>query len=213
MVDLFTDALFTPTDVSHHLDIPRTTVYNWLADDTAGGPLVHHVEPERRGAASVPFVALVEAYVLRALRTDLRFSKQRIRTAVTEVRREFKTPYALASKRIATDGIDIFVEHSDGELARVGDQQMPVREFIANYLQYIDWGGSEFAKRLRLPRFPKVAPVIIDPRFSWGDPVVERNKVPVQAVVDLWRAGESLHAVARNFGLNDDEVEAILRAA
>lgn len=55
MIDVFRDALFTPTDVSHHLLIPRRTVNNWLADDTPSGPLVHHVPPERRGAASVPY--------------------------------------------------------------------------------------------------------------------------------------------------------------
>lgn len=213
MVDVFQDALFTPADVSHHLVIPERTVYDWLSDQTPGGPLVHHVQPERRGRASVPFIALVEAYVLRAMRKELRFSTKRIRDAVTALREELDTPYALASKRLVSDGIDLFVQYSDDELARVGDRQMPVREFITDYLRYIDWGDTDYAARLRLPRFPDVAPVIIDPRFSWGDPVVERTKVPVQAVVDLWRAGEPIDVVAENYGLTDVEVEAICRAA
>jgi uncharacterized protein (DUF433 family) len=213
MVNVFQDPLFTASDVSQHLVIPRSTVYSWLSDDTPSGPLVHHVTPERRGAASVPFIAFVEAYVLRALRKELRFSAKRIREAVADVREEFNTPYGLASKRIATDGIDIFVQHSDEEFARVGDRQMPVREFIADYLRFIDWGDTGYAASVRLPRFPDVAPVIVDPRFSWGDPVVARNKVPVQAVVDLWRAGEPVGVVAENYGLTDEEVEAVCRAA
>ncbi|WP_428844569.1 hypothetical protein [Mycolicibacterium hodleri] len=36
-----------------------------------GAPLVHHVPAARRGAASVPFAALVEAFVLRALRNEV----------------------------------------------------------------------------------------------------------------------------------------------
>ncbi|WP_067660478.1 DUF433 domain-containing protein [Nocardia harenae] len=213
MVDRFKDALFTPGEVAHHLVIPPSTVYGWLADDAPGGPLVHRVEPERRGRTSVPFIAMVEAYVLRVLRTDLHFSKQRIRQAADELRREFATPYALASSKIATDGIDIFLQHSDGEFARVGDRQMPVREVIEGSLTYIGWDEDGYANRLRLRRFPDAAPVIIDPRFSWGDPVVERNKVQVQAIVDLWRAGESLDVVAENYGLTRAEAEAVCRAA
>jgi hypothetical protein len=43
------------------------------------------------------------------------------------VRREFDTPYGLATKRIATDGIDIFVQDADDDLARAGDNQLPIR--------------------------------------------------------------------------------------
>ncbi|MCM6774949.1 DUF433 domain-containing protein [Nocardia sp. CDC159] len=212
MVDLFHDALFTPTDVSHHLVIPHRTVTSWLSDSAPGGPLVHRVPAERRGAANVTFIALVEAYVLRALRTELRFSKRRIREAVEAVRRELDTPYALASQRIATDGIDIFVHYSDDEFARVGDHQMPVREFIADYLRFIDWGGTDHATRLRLRQFADDTPVIIDPRFNWGSPVVERTKTPVKAVVDLFTAGEPIDVVAEEYGLREEEVEAICRA-
>jgi hypothetical protein len=44
-------------------------VRHWLSQSAGGSPLVHSVAPERRGWPSVPFVAVVEAYVLRALRS------------------------------------------------------------------------------------------------------------------------------------------------
>ncbi len=212
MVDVFTDALFTPADVSHQLAIPKSTVYSWLSKEADGRPLVHRVQPERLGRASVPFVALVEAYVLRALRTELRFSTARISEAVAALRTEFDTEYALASKRIASDGIDLFLEFSDGEYARVHDRQIPVKEFITGYLRYIDWGDTGYAERLRLPRFPKSAPVVIDPRFNWGGPVLERTKVPVSAVIDLFKAGEPINVVAGEYDLAEEEVQAIVRA-
>ena len=66
-VNIFSDPLFTPREVSTFLEIPRSTVYHWLNVGSRGGaPLVHHVPAERRGAASVPFAALIEAFVLRA---------------------------------------------------------------------------------------------------------------------------------------------------
>lgn len=214
MVDIFKDPLFTPKEVAKYLNIPEPTLYSWLRPVDQGPQLVHRLTPERRGAASVPFAALVETYVMRALR-DLRLTKRQIRDVVTDVRREFGNEYALATRHIATDGIDVFIHHVDGELARAGDRQMPIREVITGYLQYIsfDAHGGEYASRLRLPRYGSGAPVIIDPRFGWGAPVVEKNRVPVRAVIDLWSAGEPLAAVADEYDLTVEEVEAICQAA
>lgn len=216
-VDIFSDPLFKPREVASYLNIPVPTVYSWLRPVESGPQLVHQVTPEKRGSASVPFAALVEAYVLRALR-DLRMTKRQIRNVVEDVRDEFGTEYALATKKIATDGIDVFIELADGELSRAGDRQAPIREVITDYLRYIKFDGStsrgdiEYASRLRLPRY-RGASVIIDPRFGWGVPVVEKNRVPVSAIIDLYSAGESMEVVADEYGLTVGDVEAICRAA
>ncbi|MFD2466687.1 DUF433 domain-containing protein [Amycolatopsis silviterrae] len=211
MVDKFADPLLTPKEVARHLQIPQSTMYDWLGEKADGTPLVHRVEPERHGRPSVPFVAVIEAYVLRALR-DLGLTKRKIRDAAAEVRRSFHTPYALATKQIATDGVDIFLHYADGDLARVGDGQRPFREIINDYLHFIEWDAADgFAGSLRLRQYPDLAPVVIDPRFGWGTPVVASTKVPVDAVVDLWLAGESFTDVAYEYGLTSEQVEAICR--
>ena len=212
MVDKFRDPLLTPKEVARHLRIPESTLYYWLSEQANGTPLVHRIVPEKRGWPSVPFVAVVEAHVLRALR-DLGLTKSKIREAAAEVRKAFDTPYALATKKITTDGVDIFVHYADDELARVGDGQRPFRELIDDYLHYISWDAADgFASTLRLRQYSDIAPVIIDPRFGWGAPVVESSKVPVDAVVDLWLAGESLEDVAYEYGMTREQVEAICRA-
>jgi uncharacterized protein (DUF433 family) len=214
MVDIFTDPLLTPSEVSTYLKIPRSTVYYWLnatATDSRA-PLVHQLAAERRGAASVPFAGVVEAYVLRALRNELGFTKRQIADTVVDVRKNFGTDFALASKRIATDGIDIFLMHAEDEFTRVGDHQGLIREVVGDYLRYITWEETgDYAARLRLPSFGDDAPVIIDPQFAWGEPVVERNKVPVRAVIDLWASGEPLSTVADEYDLKVGEVEEICR--
>lgn len=209
----FTMPLLTPSETARHLLIPPSTVYYWLAEDAAGEPLVHRVRSERRGWPSIPFVAVIEAYVLRALR-DLNVSKRKIRDAAEVVRQDFDTPYGLATRRMASDGVDIFVEYAGGELHRAVDRQVPIREVIEDHLRYIEWDErGHFAKRLRLRQYPDAAPVIIDPRFGWGTPVLANTKVPVRSVVDLWRAGEPIQLVAEEFELPSDAVEAILRVA
>ncbi|MGA5520451.1 hypothetical protein [Streptomyces pseudogriseolus] len=68
MLDRFNDGLLTPTETASHLQIPQSTLHSWLKSRAAGAPLVHQVEPPRRGQPSVPFIAVAEAHVLRSLR-------------------------------------------------------------------------------------------------------------------------------------------------
>lgn len=145
---------------------------------------------------------------------DLGLRKHAIRAAAEAVRREFKTPYGLATRKIVTDGVDIFLEYADGDIARVNDQQRPIREVLDGYLKYIGWDSNdEFASTLKLRQYPDVAPVIVDPRFGWGAPVIESNHVPVDAVVDMWLAGDSLEEVAFEYDLTAEQAESICRAA
>jgi uncharacterized protein (DUF433 family) len=215
VVDRFKDPLLTPSETAQHLQIPERTVNNWLRQSAAGHPLVHSVRPERRGWPSVPFIAIVEAYVLRALR-EMGLSPEKIRDAAADVRDQFGTEYGLATRRIATDGVDVFVHYLDtDEIARAGDRQMPIRRVIDDYLKYVVWDDEdEFPKRITLRKYdPKIAHVVIDPRFAWGAPIVEPAKVPVDAVLGMWRAGETPDVVADEYGLTLAQVEAIVRVA
>jgi uncharacterized protein (DUF433 family) len=176
---------------------------------------VHSVRPERRGWPSVPFVALVEAYVLRALR-GFHLSTEKIQAAAADVRTQFGTEYGLATRRIATDGVDVFVHYLDSdEIARAGDRQMPIRQVIDDYLRYVVWDtDDDFPTRLRLRRYdPAVAEVVIDPRFAWGAPIIEPAKVTVETVLGMWRAGETPDVVADEYGLSVEQVQAIIRVA
>ena len=73
-MDKFGEPLLTRQETAHHLRIPQSTLNSWLREEAGGAPLVHMIRPERRGGPALPFIAVVEAYVLRSLR-DLRLSK------------------------------------------------------------------------------------------------------------------------------------------
>ena len=124
----------------------------------------------------MPFVGVTEAYVLRALR-DLGMPLVDIKKAAAIVRAEFDDPYALASKRVATDGVAVFVRLADDSLVHARDKQGAIREVLDDYLRYIEWSEDGSPKRLRLSQYPSGAEVVIDPRFGWGAPVLDRNKV------------------------------------
>jgi len=211
-INIYTTPLLTAREAARHLRMPESTLDNWLAASKSGDPLVHAVTPERRGWPRVPFVGVIEAYVLRALR-DLGMPLADVKKAAEIVRAEFDDPYALASKRIATDGVAVFVRLADDSLVHARDKQGAIREVLDDYLRYIEWSDDGSPKRLRLSQYPSGAAVVIDPRFGWGAPVLDRNKVKVDDIVALWRAGESIKQVAGEYDLTEAAVEDVLRQA
>lgn len=202
MTDRFRDGFLTPAQTASYLEIPQSTLASWLKGRAAGAPLVHQVEPSRKGQPSVPFIAVAEAYVLRSLRAlGLRMSE--IREAAAAVRDAFDTPYGLVSKRITTDGVDIFVEHGLGDLRRARDGQAPLHEVVSDYLRYLNREpGDDFPSSLRLRPYPESVPVVIDPRFGHGRPVVAADRVAVKAITDLWgvRSGRRPRRPCRSVG-------------
>lgn len=210
-MDIFRTPLLTAREAARHLRMPESTLDSWLASKS-GVPLVHAVEPERRGWPRVPFVGVIEAYVLRALR-DLDMPLADIRKAAAIVRDEFDDPYALATRRIATDGVAVFVRLADDSIVHARDGQSAIREVLDSYLRFVEWSSDGSPARLRLPQYPAGAGVVIDPRFGWGAPVLESHKIKVDDIVALWRAGESIRTVADEYDLTESAVEDVLRLA
>jgi len=75
----FTVPLFTIDEAAHHVGLPPTTLKDWTRRQAGPAPLVHRiVNPSAPRAASLPFVAVVEAHMLRGFR-DLGLSAQGLR--------------------------------------------------------------------------------------------------------------------------------------
>jgi len=72
--------------------------------------------------------------------------------------------------------------------------------------------GDEYPVRLRLRAY-EGAEVIVDPRFSFGQPVFARSKVRVEDVIAVFRAGERIVDIAGEYGVEPEEVEAAVRVA
>jgi uncharacterized protein (DUF433 family) len=210
-IDYYSKPILTARETARYLGMPESTLDVWLLD-RGQSPLVHGVTPERRGWPRVPFVGVIEAYVLRALR-DLQLPMDEIRKAAELVREEFDDPYALAHRRIVTDGVALFVRMADESYVHALDRQIAISDVLEEHLRRIDWGQDGHARRLHLRDFPAAADVIIDPRFGWGAPVLGHSKVKVEDLVTLWRNGERLATIADEYGLTVDVVEDVLRRA
>jgi uncharacterized protein (DUF433 family) len=212
----FTVPLFRIDEAAHHLGLPRTTLKDWTRRQAGPAPLVHRiVDPSAPRAASLPFVALIEAHMLRGFR-ELGLSAQGMRNSVAHLRTNLDDEYALATRRVATDGVDLLVDMSQhgepAEWTRAIDSQGAIREIIEDYLKFVRWGKGRYPDRLTLKTY-QGADVIIDPRFAFGQPVLERQKVRVEDILDAFWAGEGYVTIAKEFEVRTDEVEAVVRSA
>lgn len=158
-VDLrFTVPLFMIDEAARHLGLPRSTMSDWTRRQAGPASLVHRVEPESPRSASLPFVGLVEAHVLRGFR-ELGLSAQGLRESVRRLRERTHDEYALATRNVATDGVDLLVNMAEScdesQWVRAVDGQAAISGVIERYLTFVHWPrGQRYPTRLRLKTYP-----------------------------------------------------------
>ena len=171
-----------------------------------------------QGDAVVPFIGLAEGLVVAAFRSA-GVSMQQIRKAVAILERETGLAHALASRRLYSDGATVLYDYAmredDPELAgltEVVSRQRVFGEAIAAYLNRIEYDTTDWAITLVSPA-TREQTVVVDPRRSFGQPMFVHGGARVEDVLDRWKAGEPISAVAADFGVPPEDVEDYLRVA
>ena len=208
------------TEASRYLSIPSATLRSWVAGrkyPTESGPrffkpIIQLPEDVRAGLS---FVNLVEAHVLDAIRRHHQVPLGKIRQAIHYLQKHFSSAHPLAEQRFQTDGIDLFVEKF-GQLINVTQSgQMALRELLKAYLHRVERDASGTAVKLypftrkRDLSEPKV--VVIDPRISYGRPVLVGTGIPTAIVAERYKAGESIDELAEDYGRSRNEIEEAIR--
>jgi uncharacterized protein (DUF433 family) len=210
-------AIFTLRETAAYLGIPKSTVHWWARPPGAKHPLITCFPPHGR-QATVPFIGFAEAFVLSSFRRA-GVSLQRIRPAVDVLAKEIGVEYALASRRLYTDGAEVLFDYAtkSGErevmdLVVVRTQQRQFSEVVKGYLKRIHYGGDGWADAVRLPTYEN-AEVIVDPKVAFGLPLVIHGGARVEDLVDRFQAGDSVADIATDFSVPRDQVEDVIRVA
>jgi uncharacterized protein (DUF433 family) len=53
--------------------------------------------------------------------------------------------------------------------------------------------------------------IVIDPLLSFGRPVLVKVAIPTEIIVDRFRAGDSMTEMAKDYGVDEKEIEEALR--
>jgi uncharacterized protein (DUF433 family) len=168
------------------------------------------LKPARRDPATLSFSNLVEAHVLRSLRTEHGVPLDAVRQALRFAERELKIEQLLLREELCTAGGELFLDRY-GELVNLSASgQLAMRRIFEVHLQRVEWGDLRSAVRLYpfvLAESADDKPIVIDPRIAFGRPVMERAFVSTRAILDRIDAGETVDDVARDYELTAEAIE------
>ncbi len=139
----------------------------------------------------------------------------KVRAALNYVGKKLKSAHPLISQEFETDGASLFVTRY-GKLVDVSEQgQTYLREVVAAHLERLerDEQGVFRLYPFTTPELNAQNPrsVYIDPRVSFGRMVLAAAGVPTSAVVERYRAGESIAHLAEDYGCKGLDVEEAIR--
>jgi uncharacterized protein (DUF433 family) len=163
------------------------------------------IRPEHTGDEIVTWGEFVELGYLREYRRK-GVPLQRLRPVIDELRREFETPYPLATSRPYVHGKEVVLELQERAdlpaaiaiVVRSG-QQILLTDEARRFLSKVEFDhtGTDEARRL-LPA-GKASPVVIDPLVRFGRPSV--GGVATERLWELFDAGETLDEIAKGYDL------------
>jgi len=215
----FDFGLYAMPEASRLARVPRRTLANWVqgyrypsgARTVRARPVIH---PTSGGALS--FTNLMEALILAGYRRQ-GVSMQRVRKALDYAARHINEEHILASKRLLTDGKELFWEFQqrskdeEGDLVVLVSGQKVFPEAVMGYLREMEWGRDRGATRWWPGSVPGQGAVVVDPRRAFGAPVIARTGIRTEDLFARFSAGEPLSEVADDYGLTHAQIEAAIR--
>lgn len=204
--------VYSSADAARYLKIPAPTVRSWVAGRDY---------PKRGGKArfrpviSIPddpshllsFRNLIELAALRALRTEHAFKLSAVREALEFARKDLRVTDLLASRELYARPGELFLERYGSliNLNRAG--QLGIKAVLEGLLSRIEWDRNLPCRFFPpLPNRGDARTVQIDPLVRFGRPTIARLGVSTEVIVDRVNAGESVDAVANDYGATRDEI-------
>ncbi len=214
--DIRDQPAYSVAEAARYLKVAPATLRSWFA----GRPYpkvtgVEHSPGLIRPASSPPpilsFWNLIEAHVLRSLRTDHGVRMDALRRAISYSQQTLKIERLLLSPQLRTDAGKLLLERY-GELIELSASgQIAMRLLLQEHLDRVEWDKWKFPVRLYPATSSEVIsagrPISIDPHIAFGRPVLAQRGVTTGAIVDRIDAGESTADLAEDYDLTIGEIE------
>jgi len=211
---------YLASEAARILVVPASTVKAWSfgqkhQDGRPGRfrPVIAPADTRRR---LLSFANLCELHVLASIRRRHRVSLPTVRDSLAYVRKELKVERPLIAQEFLTDGIDLFIHHA-GQLLNTNTRQQGWRGDFENAMLRIEWNPQGAPIRLfpftRSSRELSDQPrsVVIDPKLSFGRPVLARAGVTTDVVQDRFNAGDSPEEMAEDYGVGTTDILEAIR--
>ncbi|HEU4685266.1 MAG TPA: DUF433 domain-containing protein [Nitrospira sp.] len=212
---------YSVMEAAHYLRIPRTTIRDWVSGRhyrSAAGvrftkPIIQVPDPT---AKQLSFMNLVEIHVLDAIRRKHDIPLEKVRAAVSYLTKQFPSRHPLADQEFETDGLNLFIKKFSQLINISQEGQLAMQEVLQAHLHRIerDLHGIPvrlypFTRKREFQEEPKT--VVIDPQVSFGRPVLAGTGIPTAVIAERYKAGESMDALAEDYGRQRVEIEEAIR--
>lgn len=205
------------SEAAEYLRIPKSTLRAWVLGQRYGKtdrffkPVIAIADREGR---KLSFINVVEAFVLAGIRREHNVPLPTVRKAVDYLRRAFKTARPLAEEQFETDGVELFVEKFGTLVGASQEGQLQIKEVIRERLKRVLRDPAGVPKKIVL--FATHGErgkgnVVLDPRYSFGRPVLDGYGLRTAVVSERFQAGEKIEALARDYGVPADAIENAIR--
>jgi uncharacterized protein (DUF433 family) len=207
-------------EAAGYLRLPVSTLRSWLLGQRyRAGEQPKFFKPvidiANRKERQLSFINLVEAFVLAGIRREHEIPLPKVRKAVDYLRRAFNTKRPLADEQLETDGIDLFVEKMGSLIGATQEGQIQMREIIRGRLERVHRDPKGVPQKIVLfparPDKAGSADVVIDPRLSFGRPVLDRLGVRTAILAERFDAGDDIEVLAREYEAPPEAIQNAIR--
>jgi uncharacterized protein (DUF433 family) len=203
---------YTVADASRYLKIPGPTVRSWVVGrdypkQSGKGRFAPVIVLPDDPSRQLSFRNLIELAALRALRVEHEFKLSAVREALDYAKRQLAINDLLASKDLYARPGELFLKRY-GELISLNRAgQLGIKAVLDGLVSRIDWNRKLPCRFFPvLPNRAEARTVVIDPRVSFGRPVIARLGVSTGVIVDRVNAGESPEELAKDYRATPDEI-------
>lgn len=213
--DVLNAPAYAMSEAARYLRVSPATLRSWFVGrpyPTARGTSQFRpiLKPACIDPTTLSFSNLIEAHVLRSLRTEHGVPLGAVRQALAYAERELRIDHLLLREELRTSGGALFLDRY-GELVNLSASgQLAVRKLFEAHLARVEWGKMRSAVRLYPFVFGEAVnakPIVIDPTIAFGRPVIGGAFVSTRSILERIDAGESVEDVASDYELSIDAVE------
>lgn len=212
--DLRDQPAYGLAEASRYLKLPAATLRSWVAGRPCpkanavghSRPLIH---PPKKQPLLLTFWNLIEAHVLRSLRTEHGVSIKAVRQALTYAEQTEQIDRLLLRKDLRTNAGKLLLDKYGELIDLSASGQLAMRKIFEKHLMRVEWDEWQFPVRL----YPFVSdeadlrPIAIDPKIAFGRPVVLRAGVSTGIIEERIDAGETTADLADDYNLSPSEIE------
>jgi uncharacterized protein (DUF433 family) len=206
---------YTLAEAARYLKLPQATLRAWtvgrdypVADGQ--GRFIALIKPARGKPPLLSFYNLIEAHVLRSLRTAHGVSIKALRDSIAYAERTLGVERLLLREDLRTHGGRVLLDHYRSLIELSASGQIAIRKALEDHLARVDWDAWKFP--VRLYPYPTAAldgrrPIAIDANIAFGRPVLVARGISTHAIAERLDAGESVSDLAADYDLAPADIE------